>query len=252
MRFEDKVVLITGGASGIGREVAVQFAREGATILISDINEEGGEETLKQVLATGAQAQFMQADVTRGDDHALMVKTCIDTYGGLHVAVNSAGISGTFIQTVIDYPEDEFDKVVAINLKGVWLSMKHQIPAMLESGGGSIVNLASVAGLLGVYGGADYSASKHGVIGLTKSVALEFATQNIRVNAVCPSFIETPMVTRLTDQSSKFDKRTRMASPMRRLGQPEEVASMVLWLASDDASFVNAGVYTVDGGLTAM
>ena len=252
MRFAGKVALVTGAASGIGRETALGFAREGAALVLADLNEVGGRETQQMAAALGAQVLFQAIDVTQGAQVADLVRAALDQCGALHCAVNSAGISGGTLRSIVETDEADFDRVIAINLKGVWLSMKHEIPAMLASGGGAIVNLASVAGLLGFAGGAGYSASKHGVIGLTRSVALEMARRGLRVNALCPSFIDTPMVSQIAEVHPQMDERTRSASPMKRLGTPAEVATAALWLCSDEASFVNGTTLAVDGGLTAM
>jgi NAD(P)-dependent dehydrogenase (short-subunit alcohol dehydrogenase family) len=256
MRFNEKAVLITGASSGIGRATALAFAREGASLMLTDVNDEGGQATLAQVQEvqadTGASAQYLHTDVSQASDHEAMVKATLEAFGGLHITVNSAGISGKFVRPIFESDEEDFDRVIAVNLKGVWLGMKYQIPAIMQSGGGSVINLASVAGLIGAAGGADYAASKHGVVGLTRSVALEMARHNVRVNAVCPSFVDTPMVQNVVSNNEKMDVRTRRASPMQRLGTPAEVASAILWLADDSASFVNGIALAVDGGLTAM
>jgi NAD(P)-dependent dehydrogenase (short-subunit alcohol dehydrogenase family) len=253
MFFQDKVVLITGASSGIGRATAVAFGKLGAKLLLADVNAEGGAQTVHDVQAVGGMAEYITCDVTRANEVDAMVKRAVEAFGGLHFAVNSAGISGGgMLHPILEWSDEAFDQIMAVNVKGIWLCMKAQIPSIISSGGGAIVNLASVAGLIGAPGGAAYSASKHAVVGLTKTVAIEFARRGVRVNAVCPSFIETPMVTSLTDESGRMAERTATASPMKRLGQPHEVASAIVYLCSEGASFVNGTTFAIDGGLTAI
>lgn len=252
MLFENKVVLITGGASGIGQRAALDFAREGASVMIADVNADGGAETIQAIEREGGTASYITTDVTDPREVQMMVQATQDQFDRLDIAVNSAGISGSWLTPTHEITEENYQRVMDINVRGVWLCMKHQIPVMLANGGGSVINLASVAGLLGVRGGAIYSASKHAVIGLTKSAALDYASKNIRVNALCPSFTETPMVTNITDDNETMEQFMRRASPMRRLANVEEIASAILWLASEQASFVNGAAIPVDGGLTAL
>lgn len=252
MLLENKVALITGGSSGIGRATAIAMAKEGAQILISDVNGEGGAETVRLIENNGGTASYITADVRRADEVKTTMDTVIHRYGKLDIAVNNAGISGE-LNVIHKQEEESFDSIMDINVKGLWLSMKYEIPLMLgNEDGGVIVNLASVAGLIGFPGGSIYSASKHAVIGLTKSAAIEFASKNIRVNAVCPSYINTPMVHAMIDDQPRLTDNVYAASPMRRLGTPEEIAEAILWLASDKASFVNGITLAADGGLTAM
>jgi NAD(P)-dependent dehydrogenase (short-subunit alcohol dehydrogenase family) len=251
MLFENQAIWITGGGSGLGRAAAIAFAREGASVLITDVNDAGGEETVAMIGQEGGRSMYRHADVTNADDVSHMARLVVEQYGGLHATVNSAGISGTFDRPLHETDDDTYTRVMDVNVKGVWLCMRAQIPALIQSGGGSIVNLASVAGLIGSPGGSIYSASKHAVIGLTKAAALEYARANIRINAVCPSFIETPMVTAITEVSQKMAESTKKASPMKRLGQPHEVAELIVWLASSKSSFVSGAAYAIDGGLTA-
>lgn len=252
MLFENKIALVTGGGSGIGRATALQLAQGGATVLVTDINADNGTETANMILEAGGQAHFMPVDVSQPDDVRAMVQTALDRFGGLHIAINNAGVSGPFDKNLPDVSEDDYDLIMNVNVKGVWLGMKYEIPAMVQSGGGVIVNVASVAGLVAAPRGSVYAASKHAVIGLTRSAAVEMARKDIRINAVCPSFIQTPMVTDITSVSDYMAKATVAASPMKRLGQPQEVAETIVWLCSDAASFINGTALAVDGGLTAL
>ena len=247
MKLENKVTLITGAAAGIGRTAALMMAAEGAKIMVSDVNIEGGEETVKLVEANGGEAHFFRADVSRASDVEAMVAETISVFGKLDCAVNNAGIGGTLARTH-EQTEEAWDAVININLKGVWLCMKYEVPHMIEQNSGSIVNIASLAGLIGFPYGQVYSASKHGVLGLTKSAALEYARRGVRVNAVCPGFTDTTMVDKMEGVASRQLQANLAVHPMRRLGTPEEIAAAILWLCSDDASFVNGHALSVDGG----
>lgn len=251
MRFQDKVVLITGGSSGIGRATAQAFAQEGARVCVADVNDAGGAEVVQAIQAAGGSAFYVHCDVSDSAQVQAMVAACVAQLGALHYAVNNAGISGTMLLPITQSDETVFDRVMAVNVRGVWLCMKYEIPAMLQSGGGAIVNLASVAGLIGAPGGSAYTASKHAVIGMTKAVALEFARHGVRVNAVCPSYIDTPMVADVMAQDPKTAQRVPIASPMKRMGEVGEVASAILYLCSEGASFINGTTLAIDGGLTA-
>lgn len=251
MSFANKTVLVTGGSSGIGRAAALAFAQQGARLFIADVDAEGGAATVQAIEAQGGTASYITCDVSRADEVQAMIQAALERYGTLDIAVNNAGISGGALLNIARTSEERYDRVMAVNTKGVWLCLKYEIPAMRENGG-SIVNVASVAGLIGFPGGAAYAASKHAVVGLTKSVALEVASKGIRVNAICPSYVDTPMVTELAEQDARLAQRLPTASPMRRLGTPEEVAAGILWLASEEASFVNGLALALDGGLTAM
>ncbi|WP_119066418.1 SDR family NAD(P)-dependent oxidoreductase [Rubrobacter indicoceani] len=247
-RFNGKVVLVTGAASGIGRESALAFGREGASVIVSDISEGDGISVAGEIAAAGGEATFVRADVSVAEEVESLVRQTVAAYGGLDVAHNNAGIGGTYAPTE-SYPEKDFDRVISVNLKSVWLCMRAEIPAMLERGGGAIVNTASAAGLVGLAYNTAYTAAKHGVVGLTKAAAQEYAKKNIRINAVCPGFVETPMVTEtLTDYSR--DALVK-AHPIGRLGAAGEVVGAVMWLASDtEAAFVTGTTVSVDGGLT--
>lgn len=252
MLFENKVVLITGASSGIGRAAAIAFAKEGAKLLLADVNAEGGGETVNLVQALGADASYITCDVSHEGEVKTMIDAAIHRYGALDVAVNNAGLGGS-IAPVHMQESSVFDAVMNVNVKGVWLCMKYEVPLMRQNEkGGSIVNIASVAGLLGFPNNSPYCASKHAVIGLTKAVALEVASKGLRVNALCPSYTNTPMVSALLEEQPRLTENVQQASPMRRLGTPEEIAEAILWLASPKASFVNGVALAADGGLTAM
>jgi NAD(P)-dependent dehydrogenase (short-subunit alcohol dehydrogenase family) len=250
-----KVALVTGGASGIGRATALTFAREGARLVIADMNEDGGCQTAHLITENGGQAIFVKTDVTQATAVEALISKAVETYGRLDCAHNNAGISGAGIGgdlrvLTAESPEERWHQVLAINLTGVWLCMKYEILQMLTQGGGAIVNTASVAGLVGSVGLSAYVASKHGVVGLTKTAALEYAKQGIRVNCVCPGMIQTPMTaSALRDPALQAQIAAR---PSGRVGNPEEVAEAVVWLCSDAASFVTGHTMTVDGGMVAQ
>ena len=251
--LQDKIALVTGAASGIGRATSLVMAREGATLVVSDINAEGGEETLSAIKDLGGQGIFIHADVSKADDVQALVAGVVETYGRLDCAYNNAGIEGFMEGRLHEYPEDIWDRLIDINLKGVWLCLKYEIPRMLEQGGGAIVNTASAAGLVGSRRLSAYVASKHAVVGLTKAAALEYARDGIRVNAVCPGIIDTPMVRRLIAGREADDEGPISSlQPVGRLGAPEEIAESVAWLCSDAASLVTGAAMAVDGGFTAQ
>jgi NAD(P)-dependent dehydrogenase (short-subunit alcohol dehydrogenase family) len=248
--FVGKVALVTGASTGIGRATALTFAREGARVVVSDVNAEGAEETVGMIKGAGGEAIFIHADVSQpGHVEALVSKT-VETYGRLDAAHNNAGIEGIRVPTA-EFPEDEWDRVIATNLKGVWLTMKYEIQQMLEQGGGAIVNTSSIAGLIGMKGSTAYGAAKHGVIGLTKVAALEYATQGIRVNAVCPGAVASPMTDRLMGREPGRREMYLAMQPVGRFGTPDEIAQAVVWLCSDAASFVTGHAMPVDGGYVA-
>ncbi|MGH7935309.1 MAG: SDR family oxidoreductase [Candidatus Binataceae bacterium] len=249
-RMDGKIALVTGGGSGIGRATALAFAREGAKVMIADYAPEGGERTVKMIKDAGGQAGFLNIDVSVAKQVEVMVNKTVETYGRIDCAHNNAGIEGKIADTV-ECTEETWDRTIAINLKGVWLCMKYEIPQMLKQGGGAIVNTASVAGLVGFEGLPAYNASKGGVVQLTRTAALEFAKKNIRVNCVCPGVINTPMVARLIDTSSYSEAALSEGEPVGRLGKPEEIAEAVVWLCSDAASFVTGHPMAVDGGWVA-
>jgi len=250
-RVEGKVALITGGSSGIGRATALLFGRERAKVAVADYNAEGGERTVKTIQDAGGIASFHAADVSNPQEVEALIKNVVEKYGRLDYAFNNAGIEGQMAST----PEctiENWNRVIAIDLTAVFLCMKYEIAQMLKNGGGAIVNTASVAGLYGLAGAPAYVAAKHGVAGLTKTAALEFAQKGIRVNAVCPGFIRTPMVDRVLDKGDFSEEQIFAAEPMHRMGKPEEIAEAVLWLCSDASSFVTGLPMPVDGGYVAQ
>ena len=245
---EGKVALVTGGSSGIGRAAARAFAREGARVMVADVAVQGWQETVHLFQEAGGEAAFMQVDVTRAADIAALVAHTMAIYGRLDYAHNNAGIEGAIGPTA-DCTEDNWERVISVNLTGVWLCMKYEIAQMLQQDRGAIVNTASAAGLVGARGIPAYVASKHGVVGLTKTAALEYARAGIRVNAVCPGVIRTPMVERVLGDRPRAEARLRELQPVGRLGTPDEVAEAVVWLCSDAASFVTGHAMSVDGGM---
>jgi NAD(P)-dependent dehydrogenase (short-subunit alcohol dehydrogenase family) len=248
--FEGKVALVTGGGSGIGRATAIAFGRDGARVVIGNRNVQRGEETVSMIRASGGTASFRRTDVLVAADIEALVKHAVSEYGGLDLAFNNAGIEGE-VGPLADQTESNYDAVMDINVKGVWLSMKYEIPAMLNRGG-AIVNCASVAGLIGFPNMGIYIASKHAVIGLTKTAALEYSAQGIRVNAVNPAVIDTEMVDRIAAGLSMEKNNLSTLHPIGRMGRVDEVAEAVLWLCSGRASFVTGHSLLVDGGFTAQ
>jgi len=249
--FEGKVALVTGGGSGIGRATAVAFAREGAQVVIGNRNVQRGEETVSMIRDAGGTASFKRTDVSVAAEVKALVDHAVTTYGRLDVAFNNAGIEGDSGPLLVEQTEANYDAVMDVNVKGVWLSMKYEIPRMLKQGGGAIVNCSSVAGLVGFPGFAIYIASKHAVIGLTKTAALEYSAQGIRINAVNPAVIDTEMVDRWAASMNMKKDDLNTFHPIGRIGRVEEVAEAVLWLCSGKASFVTGHSLIVDGGFTA-
>ena len=247
--FKDKVAIVTGGASGIGRATSLAFAKQGAKVAVVDWKE--NDEMVDLIKELGSEAIFIKCDVSKAEEVKAMVAEAIAAFGRLDYAFNNAGIEGTQANT-LECTEQNWDKTLGINLKGIWLCMKHEIPELLKQGKGAIVNCASVAGLIGFAGLPAYVASKHGVVGLTKTTALEYAKLGIRVNAVCPGVIQTPMIDRLTGKTKEAIEQFTGLEPMGRFGLPEEIANAVVWMCSDEASFVTGHAMTVDGGFVAQ
>jgi NAD(P)-dependent dehydrogenase (short-subunit alcohol dehydrogenase family) len=245
--LRDKIALVTGGTSGIGRETAVLFAKAGAKVVVSGRREPEGMETIELIRAAGGDGIFVKSDVAKAADVQTLVRTTVDKFGRLDVAFNNAGIEGKWVP-IVEQTEANFDRVIEINLKGVWLCLKYEIQQMLkQKTGGAIVNMSSVAGLMGAAGTGPYAASKHGVIGLTRTAALENALEGIRVNAVCPAVIETPMADRAF-ADPVVNKAVLAHHPIGRFGTPLEVAEAVLWMCSSKASFMTGHYIVVDGG----
>jgi NAD(P)-dependent dehydrogenase (short-subunit alcohol dehydrogenase family) len=249
--FENKVALVTGGSFGIGQATAIAFAQRGAHVMIADYIEDKEGTTLKKIESFGGKGFFMQCDVSKESQVKAVIEEINNRYGRLDFAFNNAGIEGGAATTQL-CTEENWDRTIDVNLKGIWLCMKHEIDLMLKHNGGAIVNCASIAGLVGFTGLPAYVASKHGVIGLTKTAALEFAKQKIRVNAVCPGVIKTPMIDRFTGKNKEAEKQFENMEPVGRMGQPEEVANAVIFLCSDAASFVTGDAMAVDGGWIAQ
>ncbi|MBH8563178.1 SDR family oxidoreductase [Nostoc sp. CENA67] len=245
--FDNKVALVTGGSSGIGRDTALAFAEKGAKVVIASRRVTESKQTVELIQAAGGEAFFVQTDVTKATEVENLINQTVATYGRLDYAFNNAGTEGIYGRS-IEQTEETWNHVIDTNLKGVWLSMKYEIPQMLKQGGGAIVNNSSIAGLIGFPNISIYVASKHGVVGLTKALALEHAKENIRVNAVCPAGIDTDMPTRGFGEQGKASFGA--AHPIGRLGQPKEVASAVVWLCSDGASFITGQSLAIDGGFT--
>jgi NAD(P)-dependent dehydrogenase (short-subunit alcohol dehydrogenase family) len=245
--FDGKVALVTGGGSGLGRATAVAFGEGGASVLVADVDDAMGAETVDLVGATGSDALFVSTDVTRPGEVTAMVAAAVAAFGALDYAVNNAGTTGPGGLTA-DYGMDDWRRTMSLNLDSVFYCLKNEIPVMLSQGGGAIVNVASGAGLVGFAGLPAYVASKHGVVGLTRASALEYAAQGVRINCICPGSTRTPMLEGFMGGDEKVEKMMRNAVPMRRLGRPEEIAAGIVWLCSDAASFVVGHALAVDGG----
>ncbi|MFC1925514.1 glucose 1-dehydrogenase [Chloroflexota bacterium] len=245
---EGKVALVTGAGSGIGQASALKFAREGANVVIADVSAEGGEETLQMLRKAGGEGIFIQTDVSKKEDVEAMVKKAVETYGRLDCAHNNAGIGGEWGR-MADTSEENWDRIMGINLKGIWYCMRAEIHQMVKQGGGAIVNTASAGGLATSKFTADYTTSKHGVVGLTRAAAVDYAVRGIRVNCVCPGIVNTPLsapLQAMPDMAAKFASM----QPLNRFAEPGEIANAAVWLCSDEASFVNGHALAVDGGMT--
>ncbi|HXT80902.1 MAG TPA: glucose 1-dehydrogenase [Acetobacteraceae bacterium] len=251
--LEGKSTLITGGGGGIGRATALIFAREGARVAVADAAAEAAAQTVALVNQAGGQAISVGGDVTDGAQVEAMINAVVSAFGRIDCAFNNAGIAGFQVDAAgkktHEWSDASFDRMIGVNLKGVWLCMKHEIPRMIDQGGGKIVNTGSIAGLIGLPTSSAYVAAKHGVLGLTKTAALEYAEHNIRVNAVCPGYIETKMT---EDTMRRRGEQLMAQVPFHRMGKPEEIGEMVLWLCSDRSSYVSGACYNVDGGYMAI
>ena len=249
-QFSGKVALVTGGASGLGRVTAIALAREGAKVVVADVAESEGEATAQMITSAGGQAIFVKADVTKSSEVEAMVEATVKAFGRLDFALNNAGIDGVRARTA-DYPEEVWHQVINLNLTGVFLCLKYELPLMVRQGSGVIVNMSSVAGVTGFPGHAAYTASKHGVIGLTKTAAIDYAKAGIRVNAICPAYTRTPMLSRMLEQKPELEAKLISRVPLRRLGTAEEIAQAAIYLFSDAAAFITGHSLVMDGGIVA-
>jgi len=248
---DGKAAVITGGAQGIGAATARRYAEEGADIVVADVNVEGGQETVDNIEDIGGDAVFVETDVSEAADVQNMITTCVEEFGGIDVLFNNAGIDGP-LENIVDYDEEGFDEVIDVNLKGVWLGLKYGIEAMLADGGGSIISTSSIGGVVAVPEYSGYGASKAGVSLITKSAALEFATEGIRANAIAPGLVETPMVNNIMEENPETEEQFRNMEPMGGLAQPEEIANAVVFLGSDLSSRVTGHTLAVEGGYLAQ
>ena len=250
--LEGKVALVTGGGTGIGRATALAYAREEAKVVVSDLDVDSGEATANKINEAGGESTFVQSDASKEEEIEALVAEVVSTYGRLDCAFNNAGIERELTFPDQRYSQETLDSVIEVNLKGVWLCMKHEVPQMIKQGGGAIVNTSSIAGLVGVAGQPIYVASKHGVSGLTKAMAVEHAAKGVRINAVCPGLIRTDLMERIYKANPALRGEANSWQPIGRVGEPEEIAEAVVWLSSDKASFVVGHTMTIDGGLVAQ
>src|SRR5215212_5181712 len=250
--FAGKVAFVTGGANGIGRATAFAFAREGASVVVADMSEQGNRETARLIEEQGGRAVAVRCDVTRPEDVKAALARTVEAFGRLDFAFNNAGVEPKKPAPTAEYDEEEWSRIIDTNLRSVFLCMKHEIPLILKQGSGAIVNTSSGAGVIGIKGSPAYTAAKHGVIGLTRAAALDYAAQNIRINAICPGYIDTPMMGRFTGGTPEGRARVISEEPIGRMGRPEEIANTVLWLCSDGAGFVIGHALVADGGQTVV
>src|SRR3954447_21035385 len=248
--YTGKVAFVTGAANGIGRATALAFAREGASVVVADVSEAGNQETARMIEELGGRALAVRCDVTQVTDVKAALDETVEAFGRLDFAFNNAGIEPRKPAPTAEYDEEEWDRIFDINLRGVFLCMKHEIPLILKHGGGAIVNTSSGAGVIGIKGSPAYTAAKHGVIGLTRAAALDYAAQNLRINAICPGYIETPMMDRFTGGTTEGRAKVVAEEPAGRMGKPEEIAAAVIWLCSDAAAFMIGHAMVIDGGQT--
>ena len=248
--FSGKVALVTGAANGIGRAAALAFAREGVSVVVADVSEQGNQETARLIEEQGGRALAVRCEVTRAEDVKAALDKTVEAFGRLDFAFNNAGVEQKKLTPLAELDEEEWDRILNIDLRAVFLCMKHEIPLILKHGGGAIVNTSSGAGIIGIKGSPAYTAAKHGVIGLTKAAALDYAAQNLRINVVCPGYIETPMMDRFTGGTPEGRAKVIAEEPVGRMGKPEEIAAAVTWLCSDAAAFMIGHAMVIDGGQT--
>jgi NAD(P)-dependent dehydrogenase (short-subunit alcohol dehydrogenase family) len=248
--FAGKVAFVTGAASGIGRAAALAFAREGAGVVAADVSEHDNKETARMIEKQGGRAVAIRCDVTRAADVKTALDETVNVFGRLDFAFNNAGVEPRKSVPTADFEEEEWDRIVDTNLRGVFLCMKYEIPLILKQGGGAVVNTSSGAGVIGIKGSPAYTAAKHGVIGLTRAAALDYAAQGVRVNAICPGYIDTPMMGRFTGGTAEGRAKVIAEEPVGRMGKPEEIAAAVVWLCSDAAAFMVGHAMVIDGGQT--
>ncbi len=251
IRLEGKIALVTGGASGIGRTTALAFAQSGANVVVADIDEGNARGTLQEIERAGVKSLFVKTDVSKEAHCERMVAAAVERFSRLDIAFNNAGIMASYGEKLHESTEEDWDRLMSVNFKGVFLSMKHELRQMLKQGGGAIVNTASAVGRVGTANSVTYPAAKHGVVGMTRCAALQYARDNIRINAICPGLVETPITQRMREMEDGFDARRAAFIPMGHICRPEEIAQAVVWLASDAASYVTATSMLVDGGWVA-
>lgn len=249
-RFQEKTILVTGAASGIGRATALAFAREGAQVVVSDVNHQGGQETVALIAKENGTAIYLHADVSQKSDVIDLVQKSLDRFGKLDIAINNAGIGGDFLPTA-QYPDKAWEQIIAVNQTGVFYCMREELKHMAQNRQGCIVNVASIAGLKAMPNASAYVASKHAVVGLTKTAALEYARMNIRVNAVCPVFTRSPLFDKMFDIDPSYEEKLKRNIPMRRYGQTADIANAILWLSDDTSDFVTGLALPIDGGMMA-